>query len=596
MSSQSSDPAPDRAPDPATPSPAGRAVRPRWRRLLAGLGITLGVGAVVLAAGLGGAEYYTSRPDFCGSCHVMDAYYESWSQDVHGAKHGILCIDCHYAPGERLTIKAKFKGLSQVASYFSGRYGAGRPRAHVSDESCLRSGCHGDQAFVPALLLIGEPRTETRLVEGREVEVQRAPSVHFVHQKHMEVAARTQEIEHDVAQTRARLATQVDAEMLGKIVAIATSVDFAADRTRAMRELVERLPVSVQEDAHALMQQEHYRIRVAQLAGLNCSACHSFNPTRASHITIDREVCYTCHFTHEVFNRETGECLRCHEPPTRAITVHATGSGAGPGSVVMDHQDIVKKGVDCASCHLDVVGDDGPVSERECVHCHDQAHYLSDFPTRTTETVRKYHEVHIAEQRAHCFDCHTKLRHGLLEPAAGLARSSGFLLPVLNECQHCHPNHHSEQVELLTGTGGVGIENALPNAMVGSRLNCRACHTQPAAGDKGEQVVRATQASCIACHSDDYLKLFDQWKHEIETYLGETQTLFQQVDGLVGRAGPSAPPDARTCLDAARQNIALVRDGGGLHNRQYALLLLDAARRDLNRARELLSPVTPQEQ
>ena len=57
----------------------------------------------------------------------MVPYYETWQADLHGGKLDIACVECHYAPGERTTLKAKFRGLSQVASYFSGRYGARAP-------------------------------------------------------------------------------------------------------------------------------------------------------------------------------------------------------------------------------------------------------------------------------------------------------------------------------------------------------------------------------------------------------------------------------------------------------------------------------------
>jgi hypothetical protein len=355
------------------------------------------------------------------------------------------------------------------------------------------------------------------------------------------------------------------------------------------------LPAAVRADAAVLMDLEHRRIRLDQLAGLNCSACHNFNPALTSHMIANRQVCYTCHFTHEEFNQGTGECLRCHEAPTRSVSIHGAALGSGTTQTVqMDHQDIVKRGVDCASCHYDVLRGAATVSERDCVHCHDQARFLEEFATRTTETVRKYHAVHVAQQRAHCFDCHRAIQHGLLEPsqfAADSGITGGFLEPVLNDCQHCHPNHHSEQVALLRGTGGIGLAHATPSGMLGSRLNCRACHTESGAGAKGDAVVRATQQACAACHGQDYLALFDQWKHEINTYLAEAEQLLAHVTPLLAATAPPSPDFTRATelAAAAQHNLELVRNGGGMHNRQFALQLLDAARRDLNAALELLA-------
>jgi nitrate/TMAO reductase-like tetraheme cytochrome c subunit len=41
------------------------------------LAIIIVFGAVVSAVFT--ADYYTSRPSFCGSCHMMKKYYDSWA-------------------------------------------------------------------------------------------------------------------------------------------------------------------------------------------------------------------------------------------------------------------------------------------------------------------------------------------------------------------------------------------------------------------------------------------------------------------------------------------------------------------------------------
>jgi nitrate/TMAO reductase-like tetraheme cytochrome c subunit len=579
------------SPPPGHPAAAAGSAPARPRRWLMRIGVTAGVLLLVGAIGLGSAEYYTSRPKFCGSCHIMDPYYESWSRDIHGAKIGALCIDCHYAPGEQHTIKAKFKGLSQVASYFSGRYGTGRPRAHVDDDSCLRSGCHGDQAFSSKPLLIGEPRTESRLVGEQAVNVQRSPSVHFMHSKHLEVTQTRGEIERAIAETTERIREAAGAERLAKISNAARSVGPAARRNDALDLLLVELslPEAVRKDAATLMSLEHRRIRVDQLDGLTCSACHTFDASLKSHVAADRQVCFTCHFANEEFNRNTGECLRCHEPPRRSVSVHPDATKSAQ-AVLMDHEDIVRRGVDCASCHLDVLRGDARVSERECTHCHDQARFLDEFATRTTETVRKYHEAHVAGQRAHCFDCHRAIQHGLIDASTTAATGGGFLEPVLNNCQHCHPNHHAEQVALLTGTGGVQVDHSTPSAMVGSRLNCRACHTEVGEGGKGDAVMRAARQSCVACHSDEYMKMYDSWKREIETYLVESEARLARSEKAAADRGVDVAERVNLLLSAARSNIHLVRAGGGLHNRAYALQLLDMAGQQLSQAEQLLPP------
>src|SRR6516165_5609149 len=115
---------PDSGKGQATPPPPATTWRRFALRWLKRIAITAVIGIVISVIGLVVAEHKTSQPEFCGSCHIMKPYYESWHADVHGGKLGVACVECHYAPGERETFTAKLRGLSQVASYISGRYGA----------------------------------------------------------------------------------------------------------------------------------------------------------------------------------------------------------------------------------------------------------------------------------------------------------------------------------------------------------------------------------------------------------------------------------------------------------------------------------------
>jgi len=563
----------------------------------------LSLAALVMGAvTIGSAEYYTSRPNFCGTCHVMDPYFQSWSHDLHGAKIDVWCVECHYAPGEQHTIKAKFKGLSQLASYFSGRYGASRPRAHVDDASCMRSSCHGDGSHMNKVFLIGEPRTETRIVSGHETEIQRSPTVRFVHGKHLEVDAKTEEIRAALAACVARLKQRMPPEAFEEVQAAARSVKPTAVRLAAIKQAVQNLGVpEATEDAMELMHLEHRMLRQMQLDALSCSACHTYDATSKHHFSVDQQSCFVCHFTNQEFNRDTGECLKCHEPPTRKIAIHSaaptvlarvgdTSPSAAP--VLMDHLDIVNRGIDCVSCHADVISGDTAVTRRDCVHCHDQERYLEEFDRRTTAEVEKYHRVHIAGQRAKCFDCHRAIEHKLVD-AIHVGTSEDFLQPVINDCQHCHAGHHTEQAKMLMGVGGSGVAQAMPNAMIGSRLNCRACHSQEGSDFKGDELVRATEMTCIACHGDDYKRLFEQWLSELDSSVKEVEASIDRVDGRLKEVRVAGQTVSQRIVDAveqARTNLNFVKAGNGIHNKNYAMQLMDISIRDLDSAMAELSP------
>ncbi len=570
-----------------------------WRTRLKRAGILL-LGLVILGGGgMAGAEYYTARPQFCGTCHVMGTYYESWNRDPHSREANAWCVDCHYAPGEQHTVKAKFKGLSQVASYFSGRYGTARPRAHVSDASCLTAPCHGDRKYLTESLLIGEPRLEKRYIGGQETEVQRNPTVRFVHAKHLEVEDQLTQNAAQLTMVRQRLQA-VAGDGWPRIQAAARSVLPAAAREANLRETLLGMGLEAHlEEARELTRLEHLRTRFEQLQGLTCTACHGYDPSGESHVLAqDRQTCYTCHFQNHEFNRDTGECLKCHEPPVRQIVVHqqivelafhqaeAAAGETALKPVLMDHRDIVNRNIDCASCHLDVIQGEAAVTARECTHCHDQEAYLKDFESRTIETVAEYHRQHVAAQRARCLDCHRAIEHRLIEPQR-VADSADYLEPVLNDCQHCHPGHHRQQVDLLMGVGGHGLAGAVPNAMFGSRINCRACHTKAATDLKGDGLIKATEATCVACHGDDYARLFQQWRNEIETYVKEAETTLARVEGMMNEwrsRGAALPDEVADVFEQARANVHFIRSGNGIHNKTYALKLLDLSIRNLDEA------------
>jgi nitrate/TMAO reductase-like tetraheme cytochrome c subunit len=116
---------------------------PRAMRL-ATFGVALAFGLVVVASLL--AMQMSSTPQFCGTCHIMKPYYQSWQHSKHNQ---IACVECHISPGIGAELRKKWEALSMVAKYFTGTYST-NPWAEVDDAACLR--CH-----------------ERRLLEGKEV-------------------------------------------------------------------------------------------------------------------------------------------------------------------------------------------------------------------------------------------------------------------------------------------------------------------------------------------------------------------------------------------------------------------------------------------
>lgn len=594
---------PEQTRPPAAAAPLAR----RWRRSalrwVKRLGITLL--ALVILAGtlLAVAEHRTSKPEFCGSCHIMEPYYATWHADPHGGKLEVACVECHYAPGERSTVQAKLRGLSQVASYVSGRYGTSRPRAHVDNQSCTTSKCHGDLAFMDKVITIG--------------------TVHFVHAKHLQfedekLAATQRELDQLTAVLRPALGDQ----RFQEFDTVAHQVIPVKEQVQQLTALVNNWQAKV-EAAQLTKYSEllHRHIRLNQLRDLQCTNCHSYGApapsarddkgsgrregqARAHHFTVKTTSCYTCHFNNQSFNAGTGTCLLCHTLPTKEITVHKELSPAESAKlstpdlskppVRMDHRAILERKVECIRCHADVAADNALVTRRDCERCHDRPGYFQDWKEPfTLNLVERYHALHIPEQRAKCLDCHSEIHHQLVPARAAEGKGqTGFLSSVMAECRSCHPNQHQEQIKLLSGAGGVGVPKSDPNLMFGSRTNCLGCHTEHTTTMRGNEVVRGGVSGCIACHGDRHTQTFEKWKKGLEVMQADANEAYEKARQLLDKTKALSPETRAKAVDlvrGARADLELVKRGNGIHNVTYAMELLDSVSQRCQQAMSLIS-------
>ena len=82
---------------------------------------------------------FTESSTFCGLCHQMNVYMESWRTSSH--RH-VACTKCHYEPGYLNHLRGKWvDGQVSLAYFLSGKRPS-TPHAQISDTSCLQKGCH----------------------------------------------------------------------------------------------------------------------------------------------------------------------------------------------------------------------------------------------------------------------------------------------------------------------------------------------------------------------------------------------------------------------------------------------------------------------
>ena len=227
------------------------------RLTVAGYAVGLAIGvAVVLTYG---AMEASSTPAFCGTCHVMEPYYESWQASSHAE---IACVDCHIPPGITAELRKKYEALSMVARYFTATYGT-NPWTEVEDSACLE--CH-ERRLLTGTVLFGDVLFDhgPHLSELRRGKRLRCTSCHsqIVQGSHITVTATTCTLCH--------------------------FKDQPAGTGSARCQLCHQVPTQLV-DAEGLAFDHSDVARF----GMDCLSCHNPPPVGAG--GVPRERCQTCH-------------------------------------------------------------------------------------------------------------------------------------------------------------------------------------------------------------------------------------------------------------------------------------------------------------
>jgi len=127
----------------------------RWLFVRLALILVIGVAGFLL---LDSAMGPLSTPEFCTTCHEMDAAHESWEQSPHHTNASgvqVTCVSCHLPPREDSFAHVKAKvatGLKDGWRHtFGGEYDAEAQRKHVLEtlpsKRCLH--CHANLTALP---------------------------------------------------------------------------------------------------------------------------------------------------------------------------------------------------------------------------------------------------------------------------------------------------------------------------------------------------------------------------------------------------------------------------------------------------------------
>lgn len=283
---------------------------------------------------------------------------------------------------------------------------------------------------------------------------------------------------------------------------------------------------------------------------LRCTSCHS-QIVQGEHISVTSSTCIMCHFKERGETEHTTDCELCHTVPVGK-------------EVKFDHTTVKARGVECRTCHGDMIVGDGAVPKEQCYVCHYERERLDQYDNHEL-----MHEKHITENKIDCERCHYPMQH----------KQRSVEERTRPQCNSCHPEYHNAQAELFTGTGGHGVAE-LPNPMFESGLSCQSCHIfHETARDFPEDgdTFRARAESCEICHGQGYGRILAEWKDASGAQEEAVKGSLSAVKGAVAKVSGSKKAELQPAIDAAEHNYQLVAHGKSVHNIQYAGKLLTKA-------------------
>ena len=310
---------------------------------------------------------------------------------------------------------------------------------------------------------------------------------------------------------------------------------------------------------------------------IHCTTCHQ-RETGQKHFEVSREKCFLCHFKNTEFNIERSKCSLCHEVPTKPLQKQKKEGEVKPDEKPITHKSIEEAKVPCWSCHLQLVKGKGAIKEQQCLDCHD-----NEKPIMKEASNKKLmHKEHVAGQNASCFNCHEPIQHN---------KEADFIDPIRAACSACHPDHHKYQRMLLVGEGRKGVPKT-PALMFEVKTNCLGCHMDEKL-KKGEKVAHGSAKACAACHTEKHEAMAKEWKDKTGEELKDAKEIEKEaldtIESAKGKVSDKKLKKAMAMLKQGQESMHIVEYGGGVHNKKYSVMLLDAAMNNFEDAIDLLS-------
>jgi NapC/NirT cytochrome c family, N-terminal region/Cytochrome c3 len=281
---------------------------------------------------------------------------------------------------------------------------------------------------------------------------------------------------------------------------------------------------------------------------LHCASCHGAS-NEAGHVSVDKRICYLCHFKGQPVEGTLTWCGSCHGAPT-GMSQHA--------GFIFDMKAYASSGVQCSRCHVAVHEGSGEVSKDKCFSCHVSRIEAISNP-------KALHANHVGEQQIRCTECHEPIRHGNIK-----------ILSVLDvSCESCHPNLHVGPKETYLGVGAREVP-ATPSRMFAAQIKCTGCHTQVIVRggvsllSQGNKT--ANPKACAACHDARFIPMVERWKAQGKLLMSEARRLSNEGKLLAARSPSNA--EAQKAASDLEFNANFLEQGHPVHNIEYGIRIV----------------------
>lgn len=288
---------------------------------------------------------------------------------------------------------------------------------------------------------------------------------------------------------------------------------------------------------------------------LSCTSCHS-QIVIGTHISVTNDTCFLCHFKSKE-DKEQQNCLLCHTAPEKPII---------KGEFVIDHNNFVKRGINCRSCHIDVIVGKGEVSKDKCFHCHNDIDKVEKF--NNTELL---HINHITIRKVECSRCHETIEHKF---------NTALIHKQNEECGACHKNFHIWQQKFYMGEGAIGLEGK-PDPMFQVGIGCSACHVAPKInkniGEKVNETLISNKYTCFACHGKKYKDFPSNFINKMEKYILSFEKFINAIDTHTLLTSSSD----NKLITSLKFNVNFLKMVKPIHNPFYAIDILQKCLNDI---------------